>query len=88
MRDRLGWHCGDLSGQFPSARRKAGQSKRQKETSISCTTYTHAACFSGKLPDMNEREILVVKTGGPGINRLSANHAKLDPDIDNVVSYV
>ena len=53
-----------------------------------CTTYTHGASFSRKLPDMNEREILVVKTGGPGINRLSANHAKLDPDIDNVVSYV
>ena len=84
MRDRLGRHCGDLSGRFPSARRKAGQSKRQKETSISCTTYTHGDSFSGKLADM----ILVVKTGGPGINRLCANHAKLDPDIDNVVSYV
>ena len=53
-----------------------------------CTTYTHGASFSRKLADMNERAILVVKTGGPGIDRLCANHAKLDPDIDNVVSYV
>jgi hypothetical protein len=29
VRDRLGFHRGDLSGWFTSARRKAGQSKRQ-----------------------------------------------------------
>lgn len=33
-------------------------------------------------------KMLVVKTGGPGINRLCAKHAKPDPDADNVVSYV
>ena len=79
---------GDLSGRFPSARRKAGQSKRQKETSIWCITYISTPSFSVKLADMNEREILVVKTGRPGINGLCARHAKLDPDADNVVSYV
>jgi hypothetical protein len=29
VRDRLGFIGGDLSGRFPSARRKAGQSKRR-----------------------------------------------------------
>jgi hypothetical protein len=37
---------------------------------------------------MNERKSVVVKTAGPGINRLCAKHAKPDPDTDNVVSYV
>ena len=31
-----------------------------------CPTYTHGASFSRKLADMNEREILVVKTRWAG----------------------
>jgi hypothetical protein len=70
-----------LAGFRVPAGKPASQSA-DKEASIPCITYISAPSISVKLANINEHAFQVMKTGGLGINRLCANHAKLGLDIE------